>query len=171
MMKKLSLSAAALAAAVFFSGAAHAGAVIFDPTGGSGATATNVYSLATLDWAPDNALSMNALSGGVTAMGQAAADKAVSEIYFKTVAQGVLGTFGATNSAGTFNSIISPSAVTRKQFTFQTSFYEFGSAIGALTSSFRLATKQRLPKTSSGFMPTPQLPPIRSQVGVMATVP
>lgn len=143
MMKKLSLSAAALAATVLCAAAAHAAPVLFDPTG-SGVAA---YDLSALDWAPDNALSLNALSGGVTATGAALAGKLAGETYFKTVAQGVLGTFAARSLAtGIFNALISPSAVGTKQFTFQTSFYEYATGLGGSASTFRLAPEATAPE-------------------------
>ena len=140
MLHSFFVRASALAAAMVVASVSNAAGVQFDPTGGSGATATNVYTVNTLDWLPDNALAIGALStlpaglGGPTVGGQLA-----NENYFRTVAQGRLGSFGGTNSVGTDDSFSTLGLAFGKDFTFQTSFYEFGFGIGASTSSFRLA--------------------------------
>lgn len=140
MIHSLFIRASALAAAMVVASASNAAGVMFDPTGGGGAVATNVYTLNTVDWLPDNALALGALStlpkglGGPTAAGQLA-----NENYFRTVAQGRLGSFGGVNSVGTEGDFNTLGLAFGKDFTFQASFYEFGFGIGASTSSFRLA--------------------------------
>lgn len=140
MLHSFIVRASALAAAMVVASASNAAGVLFDPTGGSGGVATNVYTVATLDWLPDNALAIGALStlpaglGGPVVAGQLA-----NENYFRTVAQGRLGSFSGTNSVGTEDTFGTTGLFFGKDFTFQTSFYEFGFGIGASTSSFRLA--------------------------------
>ena len=141
MLHSFFVRASALAAAMVVASVSNAAGVQFDPTGGSGATATNVYTVNTLDWLPDNALAIGALStlpaglGGPTAGGQLA-----NENYFRTVAQGRLGSFGGINEVSLVEDNFSTLQLAfGKDFTFQTSFYEFGFGIGASTSSFRLA--------------------------------
>lgn len=140
MLHSFFVRASALAAAMVVASASNAAGVLFDPTGGSGAVATNVYTVNQLEWLPDNALAIGALStlpkgfGGPTAAGQM-----VNENYFRTVAQGRLGSFGGVDSLNNEDNFSTLGLAFGKDFTFQTSFYEFGFGIGASTSSFRLA--------------------------------
>ena len=141
MLKSIFVRASALAAALVVVSGAHAAGVMFDPTGAGGAGgASTVYKIDRLDWVPDNALAIGALStlpkafGGPTAAGQLG-----SENYFRTVAQGRLSSFGGLDSTNTDDDYSTLGLAFGKDFTFQTSFFEFGSSIGSATSTFRLA--------------------------------
>lgn len=130
------------AVAAIFSLGAHAANVAFDPFGNSGANPAQTFQVNSLDWLPDNALAIAALSTPAYAGGPGGvAGQKVGESYIRTVAQGTLGTLGTTvGSIGTtfFNGFTTQSTFGR-EFTFQTSFYEFGTSIGSSTASFRLA--------------------------------
>lgn len=141
MSKTFLVRASALAAALLVASAANAAGVKFDPTGGAGTNLSNIYTAETLEWLPDNALAIGALStlpaalGGPTAAGQLG-----GESYFRTVAQGRMSSFGGVQDAtATADSFSTLALAFGKDFTFQTSFYEFASSIGSSTSSFRLA--------------------------------
>jgi len=125
---------AAAAAAAFVSVGASASSINFDPTGGGGAVVSTPID--SLDWLPDNALSIGALSSTATAAGQLAGER-----YFQTVSQGKLASFHSTvfGDVSVLPSGFPPSLPFGREFTFQTSFFEFGSAIGTSVASFRLA--------------------------------
>ena len=151
MFTKTHTRIALAAAATVFSLVAHAANTIqFDPFGSSGTSAfipPGGFQVDSIDWLPDNALSIGALStpafgstaftslGLVPQVGQK-----IGENYFKTVAQGKLGSFhDVTNgNIGVLPGFLSPPPFGR-EFTFQSSGYEFGSNIGTATASFRLA--------------------------------
>lgn len=130
-MLKKTLMAAAIAAMSLASG--MAGAVQMDLTGGAGPLlggGSSVQDVSSLDWRPDNALSIGALS---TAPGGTVPGQAADEAYLRTVAQGSLAEFGLTSGG------FIPSLLTGREFTFQASFWEFAKGIGTATSSFRAA--------------------------------
>ena len=132
MLKKTLLSAAIGAMLSMASGMANA--VLVDMTGGSGAG--TVGNVDTLDWRPDNALSIGALStppGGLLPIGLRAPGQALDESYVRTVAQSTLAEFGL--NGGSFVS----TGTLGREFTFQASFFEFAKGIGTATSSFRAA--------------------------------
>ena len=141
MFTKTHTRIALAAAATVFSLAAHAAnSIQFDPFGTSGTSAK--YEVDSLDWLPNNALAIGALStpalgsAAFTALGLTAQPgQRVGESYFRTVSQGKLSSF---HDAATDNDVSTLSGFGR-EFTFQTSFYEFATAIGSATASFRQA--------------------------------
>lgn len=145
---RIALAAAGLVCSML----AQAGSTVqFDPFGSSGTTAGLIGGLAmdSMDWLPDNALAIGALStpakgtAAFTALGlTSVGDQKAGETYFQTVAQGKLGSFHTTDFGGQNVSVLKPLVGPLpfgRAFTFQTSFYEFGADIGTATSSFRLA--------------------------------
>ncbi len=140
------------AAAAIFSLAAHASnTVAFDPFGSAGTNGNlpvGGFQIDSLDWLPGNALAIGALStpaygsAAFTALGLApVAGQLLGENYFKTVAQGKLGSFNdaTLGGIGVLPSGFPAVVPFGREFTFQASFYEFGSSIGSATASFRLA--------------------------------
>ncbi len=145
MFKKSILATSLIGALALASG--NANAVLMDLAGGSGAGLTvfntsAVKDVNSLEWKPDNALALNALGSPTGAMLDQlgiprVAGQGDNDQYFQTVAQGVLGTFGLNGVNGAFDTL--PAAYGR-EFTFQTSFWEFSQGLGsASTSAFRLA--------------------------------
>lgn len=124
----------AQAVVIDVNGGGGSGALAFDPlTSAVGAAGSAVRDVTFLDWKPDNAIAIGALStptrgqGGPFVAGQAS-----NESYLRNVAQGSLGLFGTT---------LGDLAVgfTGMEFTFVASFYTFTSGIGSGTVSNRLA--------------------------------
>lgn len=120
MFNKSLLSIAA--AAALGMGVSSAQAVVFSYDGsGSGASQINLIGL---DWSPDNALSIGALStppvNGVQTL--------------QTVAQGKLATF--TTAGGPQSAL---PAQTGREYTFQASFFEQATGIGTSAAAFTLA--------------------------------
>lgn len=143
MLKKTLLSTAVTVALALSAG--QASAVMIDMVGGSGAGLLNngstaVHDVVTLDWKPDNAIAIGALStptkaqGGPTAAGQAA-----DERYIKNVAQGKLNSFGVSGGGQVGTEITPGNYLQNREFTFQASFYTFTSGIGTATVANRLA--------------------------------
>jgi hypothetical protein len=134
MFKKHILLSALTAAGLVGSVGAHAATipVSMDLTGLSGAGA--VGNVVNLDWAPDNALSIGALSTPPGADGRQ---------YIQTVAQGILGSFGIANGDGTSSQVgtvgFGNTLVFGYEFTFVTSFYEYATGIGGATADFSTA--------------------------------
>lgn len=144
LMKKTLVAAAVAAGMVGMAGQASAGVVMdLIGSGGTGAWPFGpVYTVNQLDWSPDNAITIGALStptGSVLdSLGiSRAAGQGDDEQYLQTVVQGKLATFGTT--VGTVGTQVGPSYLFGREFTFQASFYEFATGIGTATSSFRLA--------------------------------
>lgn len=145
LMKKTLVAAAVAAGMLGMAGQASAG-VVMDLAGGSGTGTwlggSAVYTVNQLDWSPDNAITIGALStptgSGLDKLGiPRAAGQGDAEQYLQTVVQGKLATFGTT--VGTVGTQVGPSYLFGREFTFQASFYEFATGIGTATSSFRLA--------------------------------
>jgi len=120
MFNKSLLSIAA--AAALGMGVTSANAVVFSYDG-SGSAGSQV-NLIGLDWSPDNALSIGALStppvNGVQTL--------------QTVAQGKLATF--TTASGPQSALF---AQTQREYTFQASFFENAVGIGTSAAAFTLA--------------------------------
>lgn len=134
MLKRTLLSTAVTVALGLSAG--HANAVMMDLLGGSGAS-SQVHNVQSLDWAPDNALAIGALStppySGVGA--PPVAGQKAGESYIKNVAQGRLAEFGTTGGPlGT-----SGSTTFGREFTFQASFYTFSSGLGSIATTNRAA--------------------------------
>lgn len=141
-MKK-SLISKAIALALVVCGTA-AQAVVIDLVGGGGGgsmldpndlpnTGTSVRDVIQLDWKPDNAIAIGALSTPTLAQGgPSAAGQAGNESYLRNVAQGALNSFGTT--VGDVATVF-----TGREFTFVASFYTFTSGIGSGTVANRLA--------------------------------
>lgn len=141
------LIAASVATALSLA-SASANAVLMDLAGGGGAGVnliggSAVQNVLSLDWAPDNALAINALGtptgaildviGAPRAPGQGDNDQ-----YFQTVAQGSLSAFGIQGLAA--GALENNPGIYGREFTFVTSFFEFSQGLGsAATSAFRLA--------------------------------
>lgn len=121
MFKKSLLSLAAVAALSVAASSAHAVVFDFDGVGGSAVTRDVI----SLDWLPDNALSIGALSTPPNQDGTR---------VLQTVAQGTLGIFGTT--VGNRSALFEDRGV---EYTFQTSFFETATGIGTNAASFVLA--------------------------------
>lgn len=145
MFKKHILLSALTAAGLVGSVGAHAASIpiSMDLTGKSGLG--TVRNIVNLDWSPDNALSIGSLStppcqdsGAHCQPGQA-----VGSQYIQTVAQGILGSFGALRPNGTTQTIGTVDADDNltfgREFTFVTSFYEYATGIGTATADFSTA--------------------------------
>jgi PEP-CTERM motif len=157
-MKK-SLISKAIALALVLAGSTAAHAVMIDLMGTSGTGPANamqnpngglsssVRNVTGLDWNPDNAIAIGALStptlGAIKAINPLAVGvdgQANNEAYIQNVAQGTLASFKTT--AGGPSLGVVPSFVTGREFTFVASFYTFTSGIGTATVANRLAPGQ-----------------------------
>ncbi|OYU00242.1 MAG: hypothetical protein CFE40_02720 [Burkholderiales bacterium PBB1] len=121
MFNKSLLSIAA--AAALGMGVTSANAVVFSYDG-SGSAGSQV-NLIGLDWSPDNALSIGALSTPPVNGSQT----------LQTVAQGKLATF--TTASGPQSALF---AQTGREYTFQASFFETATGIGTSAAAFQLAS-------------------------------
>lgn len=144
LMKKTLVAAAVAAGMLGMAGQASAGVVMdLIGSGGTGAWLFGpVYTVNQLDWSPDNAITIGALSTPTGSVLDSldisrAAGQGDDEQYLQTVVQGKLATFGTT--VGTVGTQIGTSYAFGREFTFQASFWEFATGIGTATSSFRLA--------------------------------
>lgn len=135
MFKKHILLSALTAAGLVGSVGAHAATIpVSMDLGGQGGAGPFVANVVNLDWAPDNALSIGALSTPPDSSGRQ---------YIQTVAQGVLGSFGVANGDGTSSQVgtvgFGNTLAFGYEFTFVTSFYEFATGIGGATADFSTA--------------------------------
>lgn len=143
MLKKSLLSTAVTVALALSAGQASAVMIDMVGAGGSGVLnngSTAVHDVVTLDWKPDNAIAIGAIStptkaqGGPTAAGQLA-----DERYIQNVAQGKLNSFGVSGGGQVGTEITPGNYLQNREFTFQASFYTFTSGIGTATVANRLA--------------------------------
>lgn len=140
MKKSFISNAVALALAL---GSFSAQAVVIDTAGGSGAGtllggASAVYDVTALDWRPDNALAIGALSTPTLgAGGPGGAGQNANESWLQNVAQGTLAGFGTT-SGPLATEIFANTFLQGREFTFQASFYTYTSGIGTGTVTNRL---------------------------------
>jgi hypothetical protein len=125
---------AAQAVVIDVVGGGGTGALVFDPiTTAVGLPGSAVREVTGLDWKPDNAIAIGALSTPTLAAGgPSAAGQAGNESYLRNVAQGSLAGFSTTTGDLAVGFV-------GKEFTFVASFYTFTSGIGSGTVGNRLA--------------------------------
>lgn len=120
LFRKLLIASAAALALGGATLAQAAGVITFDR---NGAGAGGAVQVTTFDWLPGNSLAIGALSTAPDANGN---------VEFKVVSQGKLGLFVNDNTDQTFNPLGD------SEFTFQASFFEQATGIGASAASFSL---------------------------------